>query len=74
MIQVGFISTINALVAAANNKLGVWEILLIIACAAIVISFVVVSIVRKKKGKPSIGCDGCCEHCSGCCHKPDPKK
>lgn len=74
MIQVGFISTINALVAAANNKLGVWEILLIIACAAIVISFVVVSIVRKKKGKPSIGCDGCCEHCSGCCHKPTPKK
>ena len=74
MIPVGFISTINALVAAANNKLGVWEILLIIACAAIVISFVVVSIVRKKKGKPSIGCDGCCEHCSGCCHKPVPKK
>lgn len=31
MIPVGFISTINALVAAANNKLGVWEILLIIA-------------------------------------------
>lgn len=51
MIPVGFISTINALVAAANNKLGVWEILLIIACAAIVISFVVVSIVRKKKGQ-----------------------
>lgn len=74
MIPVGFISTINTLVAAANNKLGVWEILLIIACAAIVISFVVVSIVRKKKGKPSIGCDGCCEHCSGCCHKPAPKK
>ena len=74
MIPVGFISTINALVAAANNKLGVWEILLIIACAAIVISFVVVSIVRKKKGKPSIGCDGCCKHCSGCCHKPAPKK
>ncbi len=74
MMESGFISSVNLLIAAANNKIGVWEILLIIACAAIVISFVVVSIVRKKKGKPSIGCDGCCEHCNGCCHGSAPKK
>lgn len=74
MMESGFISSVNLLIAAANNKIGMWEILLIIACAAIVISFVVVSIVRKKKGKPSIGCDGCCEHCNGCCHGSVSKK
>lgn len=39
------------------------EIITIVACVAIVVGVIVASIVRKLKGKPSIGCD-----CAGCSH------
>ena len=42
--------------------LGVGEIVLIVACAAIVVSVVVAAIVRRVKGKPA-----CCDECSGNC-------
>lgn len=43
-----------------------WEIILIVACVAIVVGVVVATIVRKVKGKSSCGCD--CESCGLCCH------
>ncbi|MCR4726379.1 MAG: FeoB-associated Cys-rich membrane protein [Clostridia bacterium] len=45
----------------------VFEILLIVFCAAIVIGVIAARIVRKKKGKPSCDC-GCsdCSCCSAC--------
>ncbi len=43
--------------------MGVFEILLIIFCCAIVISVVCVSIYNKKKGKT---CCGNCSACSAC--------
>lgn len=46
--------------------LGVGEILLIIACAVIVVCAVVTAIVRKVKGKTDCGGD-CCS-CCGCSH------
>lgn len=49
--------------------MGVWEILLIIACAAIVISVITTSIIRKKQGKNS--CSGNCSQCSGCKNTSD---
>ena len=45
--------------------MGVPEIILIIACAAIVIGSVVANIIRKKQGKTSCGCD--CNICGGGC-------
>lgn len=39
------------------------EIITIVACVAIVVGVIVASIVRKLKGKPSMGCD-----CAGCAH------
>lgn len=56
--------------------MGVLEILLIIGCAALVISVITVRIVRRKQGKVSCdcGCD-CCPHCSACAsHKAQDKK
>lgn len=49
--------------------------LLIAACACIVLGVITASVIRIKKGKPSIGCDGCCKNCGGCCHsiKEDDK-
>ena len=47
------------LLAAA---LGVGEIILIVACAAIVVGVAITVIVRKAKGKPA-----CCDECSGNC-------
>lgn len=44
--------------------MGLPEILLIIACAAIVIGVITASVVRKKRGKSSCGCGG---ECTGCC-------
>ncbi|MCM1289450.1 MAG: hypothetical protein NC132_02210 [Corallococcus sp.] len=45
-----------------------WEILLIVACAAIVLGVVIAAVVRKVKGKSGCGCDcascGMCSHCS----------
>ena len=52
--------------------MGVPEIILIIACAAVVVGVAVVSVIRKKQGKCSGDCGGdCggdCSHCSGCTH------
>lgn len=43
------------------------EILVIIACTLIVLGVVVWSIINKKKGKTSCGCD--CANCLGCANK-----
>ena len=48
--------------------MGVPEIILIIACAAVVVGVAVVSGIRKKQGKCSGDCGGDCSHCSGCTH------
>ena len=40
------------------------EILVIIACVLIVGGVILSTIINKKKGKTSCGCD--CAHCSGC--------
>ena len=44
--------------------MGVWEILLIIGCASVVVGVVVSRIVARKKGKPS--CDCGCSDCAAC--------
>lgn len=47
--------------------LGLGEILLIVACALIVLSALITAIVRKARGKSSCGDDcGCCSGCSCC--------
>ncbi len=48
--------------------MGPWEIVLIVACALIVVGVITAAIIRKKKGKSSCGCD--CSSCPGCssCH------
>lgn len=46
--------------------MGALEILLIIACAGIVIAVSVTSIIRKKQGKHDCDCGGDCSHCSAC--------
>ena len=46
--------------------MGIFEILLIIACAGIVISVSAVSIIRKKQGKHDCDCGGDCAQCQGC--------
>ncbi len=55
--------------------MGIWEILLIIACAAIVVGVAVTSYIRKKRGKGSCDCGCDCAHCNACKHarKPDKK-
>lgn len=40
------------------------EVLVIIACVLIVGGVILSTIINKKKGKTSCGCD--CAHCSGC--------
>ena len=55
---------INLLLAAT---LGIGEIVLIIACALIVVGAIVAAIIRKVKGKSACGGDcGCCGGCSHC--------
>lgn len=48
--------------------MNAWEIVLIVACVAIVVGVVIAAVVRKVKGKSSCGCDcancGMCPHCS----------
>ncbi len=44
--------------------MGAPEIILIVACAALVIGVIVARILRKKKGKG--GCDCGCSDCSAC--------
>ena len=52
--------------------MNVFEILLIVGCAAIVISVVTVSVVKKKRGKSSCGCGcDCCPYGGSC---PSRKK
>lgn len=55
--------------------LGVGEIILIVACAAVVIGVVVAAIVRKRKGADSC-CDECgsCPHCHRCADKNNSEK
>lgn len=46
--------------------MGIWEIILIVACALVVIGVIISAIVRKKQGKHSCGyyCDGDCSRCA----------
>ncbi len=44
--------------------MGIVDILIIVACVLIVAGTVTLSIVNKKKGKSSCGCD--CASCKGC--------
>ncbi len=46
--------------------MGLPEILIICACALIVVGVVVARIIRKKKGKCSCDCGGDCCHCQAC--------
>ncbi len=47
--------------------MGLLEIILIVFCVAVVVSVIVTSIIRKKKGKTSCGCDSSsCSYCSSC--------
>ncbi len=49
------------------------EIIVIIACVVIVAGVIAKSIINKKKGKTSCGCD--CSKCSGCSTcKVEPNK
>ena len=43
-----------------------WEILIIVAAIAFVVSVTVYNVIRKKKGKNSCGCDCGCSGCQGC--------
>ncbi|MBR1891211.1 MAG: FeoB-associated Cys-rich membrane protein [Clostridia bacterium] len=45
--------------------MGILEILLIVACAALVIGVITVRIIKKKRGETS--CDCGCSGCSCCC-------
>ena len=51
-----------------------WEILLIVAAGAFVVTVVTYNIIRKKKGKGGCGC-GCsgCSSCPGCSSKEEKK-
>lgn len=49
------------------------EILLIVACAAIVIGVTVCAVIRKKKGKCSCDCESC-SHCAYCSHGNEENK
>lgn len=48
--------------------MGAWEIILIIACAAIVLGVAISFIVKKAKGKPTCDCGSDCAHCKGCAY------
>lgn len=52
--------------------MGVWEILLIIACVAIVVGVIVSRIIAKKKGKSS--CDCGCSSCAACRYCAEAKE
>lgn len=54
--------------------MGILEIILIIACAALVVGVIITSLIRKKQGKPSCGCGCDCPHCSGCTLKQKTDK
>ncbi len=46
--------------------MGAWEIVLIIACAALLIGVLISVAVKKAKGKPTCDCGCDCAHCQGC--------
>lgn len=48
------------------------EIIVIISCALIVGGVIIKSIINKKKGKTSCGCD--CANCSGCASQQKNKE
>ncbi|MBS1456543.1 MAG: FeoB-associated Cys-rich membrane protein [Clostridia bacterium] len=52
--------------------MGVGEIILVIACALIVVGVVVSVIIKKKQGKHSCDCCSDCSHCN-CCSQPEKK-
>ena len=52
--------------------MGVWEILLIIACVAIVVGVIVSRVIAKKKGKSS--CDCGCSSCDACRYCAEAKE
>lgn len=54
--------------------MGVPEIILIIACVAIVVGVSVTAYVNKKKGKCSCDCGGDCAHCNACRNLNKPKE
>lgn len=56
--------------------LGAGEIILIVACVAIVIGVIAGVVVRKKKGKCACcdECDGSCPHCAEAAKQHSEKK
>lgn len=54
--------------------MGLPEIILIIACAAIVAGVAVTAYVNKKKGKSSCDCGCDCSHCNACKNVRDKKE
>ncbi len=52
--------------------MGALEIILIISCSLFVIGVIIKSIIDKKNGKTSCGCD--CANCSGCHYKEKQKR
>ena len=53
--------------------LGAGEIILIVACAAVVLGVAIAVIIRKKKGKCAC-CDECSEACPHCASKENSTK
>lgn len=45
--------------------MGIWEILLIVACVALVVGVIVFSLIKKKNGKCGGGCSDC-PYCKSC--------
>ena len=54
--------------------MGIWEILLIIACVAVVASVGGTWIYKKIKGKPTCDCGGDCAHCAYCKYEQKKNK
>ena len=52
--------------------MGIAEILIIIACAILVVAVIIKSIINKKNGKCSCGCSDC-STCSSCKYKNNKK-
>ena len=54
--------------------MGWKEIVLIVACVAVVAAVAITSYIRKKQGKCSGDCGGDCSHCSRCSYANNGKK
>lgn len=48
------------------------DIIIIVGCALAVVGAIITSILNKKRGKTSCGCD--CANCSGCCNQSNKNK